>query len=100
MRTMVSREKQFLILSTFGLLFVVLLINSIDQQKRRSVTLKSTSIPIAEVDEKLVGNMFTYFHRELKHLEFESLKNDDQDSRHPLPSMVDILSTTPFAMRS
>jgi hypothetical protein len=50
--------------------------------------LKSKSIPISAVEEQLVGDIFNDFHQKIKHLEFESLRNSEQDSRHPLPSMV------------
>ncbi len=54
----------------------------------RYLELKSRTVSVAAVEAKLVGDVFSNFHRNLKHLEFESLRNDEEDSAHPLPSMV------------
>jgi hypothetical protein len=53
-----------------------------------SFELKSRTVPISAVEAKLVGDVFSDFHRNLKQMEFESVRNDEEDSAHPLPSMV------------
>ena len=73
----------FSALTLFSLAYLARIRHSVNRFE-----LKSRTVPIAVVETKLVGDIFSDFHRNLKQLEFESVKNDEEDSAHPLPSMV------------